>query len=146
MKDKLILLSLVVLSCLAVLNFSVTSQSLSKNEELQTIIKENPNKIVYVQAKDGKTPVKGVDYFDGANGLNAVSFSITNNIVKEVPLIGEKGADGVNGKDGANGKDGQTQQIRINPDTGDLENKYSDWWVWNILIPCSELKTSCPGQ
>lgn len=36
--------------------------------------------------KDGYTPIKGVDYFDGKDGIN--------------------GKDGVDGKDGSNGKDG----------------------------------------
>jgi len=150
MKNKLSTLAVVLLACFTVLNFSLSSQALNQSKNLERVIKENPDKIVYVQAKDGKTPIKGIDYFDGASGINAMSFSVTNNIVKEVPLIGEKGEPGADGVDGVNGIDGinaPTQELRINPETGDLESKYSNWWFWTPLIPCSELKVGCPdGQ
>lgn len=43
--------------------------------------------------KDGYTPVKGVDYFDGVNGKDGYT-----------PIKGKDYFDGVNGKDGVDGK------------------------------------------
>ena len=128
---------------MSLLTFVNNTQLKSDIATLETGVKDNPSKVIYVQAKDGKTPVKGIDYFDGKNGINSVSFSIETTIIKEVPLIGEKGADGKNGSDGLNGKDAPYQSIRINPDTGDLESKTSDQRGWDILVVCSELKVGC---
>lgn len=47
-----------------------------------------------LKGKDGYTPRKGIDYFDGQHGKDGKD--------------GANGKDGVNGKDGINGKDGYT--------------------------------------
>jgi len=127
-----------------VFTFFYSSQALSNTTNIKDTIKNNPPKIVYVQAKDGYTPVKGKDYFDGAAGLNAMSFSVVNTVIKEVPLMGERGIDGKDGVDGKNGQDAPYQEIRINDETGDLETKLNTTKFWETLIPCSNLQVGCP--
>ena len=141
MKGKLATLAIILLTCLNVATLIYANQAVKNTQGLQNSIENNPSKIVYVQAKDGYTPIKGIDYFDGAAGINSVSFSTTNTTVKEVPLIGETGKSGLNGLDG---KDAPYQSVRINKDTGDLESKMSDEKFWIVLITCSELKVECP--
>lgn len=51
-----------------------------------------------VRGKDGYTPVKGVDYFDGVDGKNGAD--------GYTPVKGVDYFDGSNGKDGTDGKDG----------------------------------------
>lgn len=51
---------------------------------------------------DGFTPIKGVDYFDGANGLNGANG--TNGVNGTTPIKGIDYFDGVNGINGINGK------------------------------------------
>jgi len=130
-----------------VLSFVYITQAVKNTNGITQKLKDNPPKIVYVQAKDGYTPVKGLDYFDGTAGINAVSYSITNNTVKEVPLVGtagKDGADGLPGKDGINGEDAPVQQIRVNPDNGDMESKMSNQKFWETLVVCSDYRTVCP--
>jgi len=140
MKGKLSTLAIVLLALMNILTFVYSTQSYNEVRSIATKPQE-PSKIVYVQAKDGKTPVKGIDYFDGKNGINAVSFSVTTTIVKDIPLLGERGEAG---KDGRDGIDAPYQDIRINTETGDLESKLSSDRTWNVLISCSQLQVGCP--
>ena len=59
-----------------------------------------------IDGKDGYTPIKGVDYFDGKNGLDGKDGSDGKNGTDGYTPI--KGVDYFDGKDGANGKDGKT--------------------------------------
>ena len=127
-----------------VLTLSYTTQALNNTNSISNKLNNNPPKIVYVQAKDGYTPVKGVDYFDGAKGLNAMSFNVTNTVVKEVPLIGEKGADGTNGRDGVDGRDAPYQEIRVNNQSKNIESKLTSDTFWRTLISCAEYRLECP--
>jgi len=134
-----------------VLTFVYSSQAFNNTAGLQDSIKNNPPKIVYVQAKDGYTPIKGKDYFDGATGLNAMSFSITNTIIKEVPLPGIKGDKGDSPaclleETQCRGANGSGDRIRINPTTGDLETKLDDARFWSPLLECDEFRLECPGN
>jgi len=144
MKGGFFTLAIILLAFMNVLTFVYSSQAVAQNNDLQRLIKENPDKVVYVQAKDGYTPIKGKDYFDGAAGLNAMSFSITNTIVKQVAIPGPQGLPGI-GINGVDGKDAPTQEIRINTISGDLESKLTDAAFWRVLVPCNQLQVSCPG-
>ena len=141
MKNKLPTLAVVLLAFFTLLNFSFSSQALQQTKNLETLIKENPNKIVYVQAKDGYTPVKGKDYFDGTAGINAMSYVIQTNTIEQLPIIGPIGPAGKDGKDGV---DGAFQQTQINPDTKDIETKMSYSRYWETLVHCSEYRLECP--
>lgn len=64
--------------------------------------------------KDGKTPIKGVDYFDGKdgvdgqNGKDGKDFTFDMFTPEQLALLkGEKGKDGLPGKDGKNGIPGR---------------------------------------
>lgn len=146
MKNKLTTLAVVLLACMNVLTFVYASQSTAQIEGLKKSVDAKTNKIVVYNGKDGETPVKGVDYFDGANGINAMSYTVNTTVVKEVPLIGRPGSDGKDGKDGENGKDAPIQELRVNSFTGDVETKLSSDVFWRVMIPCSELKVGCPGE
>jgi len=56
--------------------------------------------------KDGYTPIKGIDYFDGANGKDGVNGKDGKD--GYTPIKGVDYFDGTNGKDGLNGKDGKS--------------------------------------
>lgn len=140
-------LAIILLACIQVLSLIYTTQTVNNTNGITKKLNDNPPKIVYVQAKDGYTPVKGLDYFDGAKGINAVSFSVTNNTIKEVPLAGIAGKDGINGNDGLpgkNGADAPTQELRVNPSNGDLESKLTSDSFWTTLVACSDYRTVCP--
>lgn len=77
---------------------------------------------------DGHSPIKGVDYFDGVDGTDgkdSVSThtvetkTVLENIIKEVP---------VNGKDGTNGLDGKTPELRCN----DVKNRWEVRYIGDI--------------
>lgn len=144
MKARFYTLAIILLACIQVLSFVYITQAVNTTNGISKKLNDNPLKIVYVQAKDGYTPVKGLDYFDGAKGINAVSFSVTNNTLKEVPLIGENGKDGLNGKDGVDGQKGAYQEMRVNENTKDIESKYSDAKFWDVFVPCSDYRIVCP--
>lgn len=62
-------------------------------------IDQRVTKIEQNKPKDGYTPVKGIDYEDGADGYTPV---------KGIDYVdGKDGRDGRDGKDGADGKDGK---------------------------------------
>lgn len=149
MKNKITTISLVVVTILSVAYTNLNNLSLQN--ELKTLkdsVNNNTNKVVVYEGKDGYTPVKGIDYFDGAAGLNSVSFSTVKTEIKEVPLLGEKGDKGRDGVDGVNGTDGQNapvQETRVNSESKNIETKLSDSWQWRILVSCSEYRLECPN-
>jgi len=152
MKPRIVLIAVLSLACINIFTLIQSTQALKQNETLENVIKDNPPRIVYVQAKDGKTPIVGVDFPYPKDGINSVSFSRTTEVIKEVPLIGEKGTTGDSPAclqeqsqcRGENGVDAPVQEIRINSSTGDLENKLSSTRLWNTLLTCSDFRTVCP--
>lgn len=92
------------------------------------------NYIGTLKPKDGYTPKKGVDYFDGKNGSdgnNATDEQIQNAVntfMQSHPL--PSGADGKEGSDGTNGF---TPTIRCNTFRNRWEVKYSDTGAWKLL-------------
>ena len=147
MKSKFSTSAIILLAIMNVLTLVYATQAVHNTGDISQKLKDNPPKIVYVQAKDGYTPVKGIDYFDGAQGINAMSYNVTNKIIKEVPLAGttgNNGNDGLPGKDGTDGKDAPIQELRVNSSTGDLESKLTSDSFWTTLVACSDYKTECP--
>ena len=142
MKGKITIIAIVLLTVLNLLSLIYSSQSKSEIESLKDSVNNKTNKVVVYQGQDGYTPVKGKDYFDGAAGVNSMSYSISNTVVKEVPLVGERGPAGENG---INGLDAPVQEIRINPDTGDLESKLTGYKFWQTLVSCNQLQVGCPN-
>ena len=61
--------------------------------------------IYLLDGKDGYTPIKGVDYFDGVDGKDGAD--------GYTPIKGKDYFDGADGKDGQDGKDGYTPQKGI---------------------------------
>ena len=135
MKGKLLTASVVVLALFSVFNYIQDLSSNQKYEELKQSVDDKTNKVIVYNGKDGVNGTNGVD------GINAVSFSITELRIKEVPLVGTPGKDGV---DGLNGADGPAQAIRVNPDTKNIENKYTTDKYWITLVECSEYRLECP--
>jgi len=149
MKSKYFTLAMILLAFMNVLTFVYVTQSLNNTNKITDKLNNNPPKIVYVQAKDGYTPVLGKDYFNGTAGINAVSYSITKETVKEVPLLGEKGDKGDSPsclleESQCRGADGREQRIQVNPDTKNIEAKMSGDKYWETLVSCSEYRLECP--
>jgi hypothetical protein len=102
--------------------------------------------------KDGYTPIKGVDYFDGTNGKNATNSQIqqaVGNYLAVHPV--QNGTDGKNGTNATdsqvqqavnnymdthpitNGKDGDTPQIQCDPVRNLWEMRYTGTDNWQLL-------------
>lgn len=99
---------------------------------------------------DGKTPIKGVDYADGKNGLNAVSTNTivqnnttevvktieTQKVIEQVPIKGDSGEKGDKGDAGVSEK----QLIKVDYETCKLKTKYESDDTWQTIAqlpkPC----------
>lgn len=145
MAKRLAILAAILLAVMNILTFVYVSQATSGIDTLAKNVEEKTNKVIVYEGKPGYTPVVGKDYFNGKDGLNAVSYSVTRTVIQEVPIKGDPGASGKDGIDGKDGADAPFQELRVNQESGDLESKLSSDKYWITLIPCSELKTSCPG-
>ena len=148
MKNKLpytLVAVLVLFNVVSILgNAQSDAQSKQTLQSIQGQLDEIPKEPIVYNGRDGKTPQAGIDYplpKNGANGTNSISFVTTQTIVKEVPLLGEKGDTGATGEPG---KDAPTQQLRVNTDTKNLENKLSDEKYWKVLLYCTDYRNECP--
>lgn len=121
----------------------VTNASVNNVEERINSIPLEPKVVVY-KSKDGYTPVRGVDYFDGAAGIagkngvdgkDAVSTVVntTETVVKEVPIVGPKGD---------KGDPAPSIEYRID-EYGNFQTKNSDDDLWQLLIPCDKFVGGC---
>lgn len=85
--------------------------------------------------KDGKSPIKGIDYNDGINGQN-----------------GSNGFNGVDGKDGVGqkgdpgnpGQPGRETEFRCEPDTYNYQYRYVGDEGWQTIQPNSNACKSTP--
>jgi len=138
MKNKILYVLVGVLVLFSLFNTASNIQSSESLKNIRLTIESMPKDPVVYVGKDGYTPRKGIDYNDGkngANGLNSISFVTTETVVKEVPLIGLQGEKGI---------DAAELQIRINPDSSDIETKYSNQRFWSPLVVCSNYRLVCP--
>jgi len=141
MKNKILTALVVVLVLLNIVSVSSNSQTNASIQAIQSKVNALPKDPVVYVGKDGYTPVKGIDYRDGSDGeagINSISFVTTETIVKEVPLIGFPGKDGIDGKDAAE------QRIRINDDTKSIESKLTSEKYWTVLVLCEDYRLVCP--
>jgi len=153
MKNKLITLVVVTLVLLNVGSFISSldaSRKITVIDETLASLPKDP--IVYV-GKDGYTPKLGLDYFngrDGSDGINSVSFSTTEIIVKEVPLIGQSAYD-IWLDQGNSGTQEDfidslkvSQDIRVNDETKDIETRLSTQRFWKVMVYCADYRLVCP--
>jgi len=149
MKSKYFTLAMILLASMNLLTFFYVTQALNNTTQITNKLNNNPPKIVYVQAKDGYTPVIGKDYFNGTAGINAVSYSFTKETIKEVPLIGQKGDKGDSPAclfevSQCQGVDGREQRIQVNSETKDIEARMTGDKFWDTLVSCAEYRLECP--
>lgn len=78
----------------------------------------------------------------GEKGDPGQTTIIENNttVYRTETIKGEKGDPGEAGEKGA---DAPTLQVQLNPDTKDLEYKYSTDTFWTVLVPCKQLMKDC---
>jgi len=124
-------------------SFTYAMQSAKEVNRLNTVVSSLPTEPIVYVGKDGQTPKLGIDYFipkNGKDGVNSISFSntVTETLIKEVPIVGPAGENGVNGVDASE------LQLRVNEQTKDVEKKYSTDRYWEVLIPCGSLMKECP--
>ncbi len=96
-------------------------------------------------------PIAGKDGKDGVDGITRTVEE--QKIIHETVTLpgpagpagqnGLNGRDGQDGKDGLSGKDGRELLIQVNPETGDIETKYSDDSFWQVLLPCEAIQKVC---
>lgn len=90
---------------------------ISMEVKQKEVIVGNLGTMVAGKGKDGKdgadgyTPVKGLDYFDGKDGLDGKDGVDGYTPIKGVDYF--DGKDGIDGKDGQDGKDGYTPRLGI---------------------------------
>lgn len=137
LKNILTWLAIALIVLLAVVNVLVTIYSSKEREKavdraVKQVIESMPverKTPEVIKGKDGYTPVKGVDYFDGAKGDKG-----------EVGLKGDKGDRGDAGKAGENGKD-SFLDIKCNLEKNRWEIKLSPLDKWQVLngesVKCS---------
>jgi hypothetical protein len=139
-KSKLILgliLLIILLLALGVFFLSykiATIENLTKN--IAEVQKVQPKVINGTDGKDGNHGANGVDGLNGRDGSDSLSTHRIETFY--TPIAGPQGIQGEKGQDGA------TQQVRLNPETKNLESKSSNEKFWNIIIPCAELLKDCP--
>ena len=161
MKNKLLTIVIVLLAILSLGSFTYSAEANRNISELKEIIAQLPSEPVVYVGKDGKSPVAGIDYRipeNGKNGINSISFVTTETIVKEVPLLGQTGSSAYDtwlsqGNVGTEddflaslrGADAPYQQIRVNPDNGNIQTKLSSWDAWSTLVKCVDYRLECPS-
>jgi len=145
MQSKVLYAFIAVLVLLNIGSFLYSANTLSQTESLSKTVANLPKEPIVYVGKDGKTPQLGIDYQlpkNGKDGINSISFSVSQTVVKEVPLIGEKGEQGVAGDKGENAL---SQEIRVNSETLNIENRLSTDKYWTPLVLCSEYRLECPS-
>lgn len=129
---------LVIILLLAIGVFSLTNKIATLESSIQNVANAKTIEPIIHHGIDGKDglSIKGDTGNKGEDGKDSQSTKTQETIIKEVPIV-------VHGKDGADGVSPPELEIQINPETGDLETKKSNYKFWTTLIPCNELKVSC---
>lgn len=128
----------------------VTELKQSVSDLKQTV--ENVSKPSPIKPKDGYTPVKGLDYFDGQSpeclftiskcegkaGKDSMSTHTETSVIKESP-----GRDGKDGKDGARGPAGPPIEVYTDPESCLFMTKTPNDTSWTVQAqlpkPCEVL-------
>lgn len=92
-------------------------------------------------------PGQGIQGVQGIQGATIVQPAPAPQVITVQGATGPKGnpGDSIKGDKGEKGDPGDpapTLEIQLNPDTGDLERKYSNDRGWTVLIPHCEI-TRC---
>lgn len=93
----------------------------------------------------GQPGPQGLQGIQGETGDPGQTTIIENNttVIQKEPIVGEKGAKGDKGE---KGEPAPRIEIQLNPATRNLEVKYSDTDLWNVLVPCEQLLRSCTEE
>lgn len=142
MWKRLAILAVILVAFMNVLTFVYVTQSKSEFNNFAKTVEEKTNKVIVYEGKPGYTPVLGKDFFNGKDGLNAMSYSITQTVIKEVPLQGKEGAPGKDGADGKDGKDAPDLEYQFD-NSGNFQVKKTGDVFWSNLIPCSKFVDGC---
>lgn len=105
-----------------------------KNVRLQVANTDVPQ---HITGKDGADGQDGKDGANGKNGQDGVTTLLT--VHETVVTPGQKGDKGDKGEPGV------SVDIRVNPQTGDIEKYYGDDDFGEVLIPCGLLLKGCTG-
>lgn len=138
-KGKITLsLLLVIIALLSVGVYYLSYKVSTIESSLIQIANDAKNTPIVVNGVDGVDGRDGLNGFNGKDGTNGVNSISTH--TKEVYYTP------IEGPIGPKGDDAVQQEIRINPETKDLESKTSKDRYWLTLIPCVELLRSCPQE
>lgn len=88
--------------------------------------------------------IRGKDGRDGVDGKTTIIENSTT-IYRTETIRGEKGDVGEKGAPGEKGQDAPTLQVQVNPETKDLEYKYSTDTFWTVLVTCNQFMRECDG-
>jgi len=142
-KSKLILALLLFIVVLLALFVAFISYKVATIES--SINNLASQKQVLPKVINGTNGVDGVNGVSikgeiGDNGRDGKDSHSTNTVIERnfyTPVVGPEGKPG---------KDGASSELRLNPETKDLEAKSNKDKFWNTLIPCSDLMRVCPGE
>lgn len=127
------LLIVIILLNAVVINFLLSSQNVI-HSQLDSVIDNKISEFAdhhNLVGVDGKTPVKGIDYFDGKDGAKGEKGEAGVNGAEGKQ--GEKGDTGEKGENGTDGVDGKTPQIRCNVNKNVWQVRYSDDDLWQDM-------------
>lgn len=129
----LAIVTIIVLICVNIF-ISVAVNGQKHNEidhkiiDINSRINSVEESIQSISPEDGYTPVKGIDYQDGADGRDGVDGKDGTN-----GADGAVGAPGAPGEDGADGVNGLTPELRCNERKNRWEVRYGVDEAWRIL-------------
>lgn len=143
-----ILLLSVLITTLAIV-YLLNKQTQNIHEDVQNTVQEEIERLKIPQVnvgKDGYTPIKNIDYFDGKDGKDgADGKTVTNEQIRNAvsdymsknPIAagrdGYTPTKGVDYSDGENGIDGKTLIIHCNSTKNRWEVKYNPVDTWQLL-------------
>lgn len=146
-----LLLLIIALLMAVYLYFMLHDRGLLDIKVNSAVSKAVSNIKVPAKPKDGYTPIKNIDYFDGKDGANVTDTQVQQAVdtyMATHPIKnGKDGRTPVKGKDytdGINGNNGATPQIRCNTVRNWWEARYSSSDNWQLLngekVPCTGVK------
>jgi len=152
MWNKVLTVSVVVLVLFSVFNLAQSNTTAQQTRDLADKVAAIPTQTVVYKGEKGDKPKEGIDYFIRApkDGTNAVSFVTTQTVIKEVPLIGPSAYDIWLQQGNSGSKDDFLESlrasldIRVNPDTNDIETRSSGQRFYNLLVACQDYRLVCP--
>lgn len=139
-KSKLILaLLLFIIALLAIFVGFISYKVATIENSIHSLASQKQITPMVVNGIDGKDgiSIKGDPGSNGNDGQDSLS---TSTVIEKTFYTPTAGPEGKAGKDAA------SQEIRINPETKDLEAKREDVSFWSTIIPCSELLRVCPVE